>query len=74
MCALLFILAAAPPASAGLIWNGGRDVAVDERPGAWLARWLERIAEWVGWGESDEPRAVVEGEGCGIEPNGTPCK
>ncbi len=74
MCALLFVLAATPPVAAGTFWPA-RDTLVFEGPRGFVARWLERLTEWIGWeDDGGELQAVVEANGCSIEPNGTPCQ
>ncbi len=64
----LCLLTPAPAALADEVW---RPRAVTVRPGEWIAGWLERAAEWLGW-ERGGPRAVTDFESCGIDPDGAP--
>lgn len=71
---VLCLVAAAPVALAG----EGRTTRVAAAVGAgdWIAGWMERVAQWLGW-EHEGPRAVVDSAaggdcGAGLDPHGTP--
>jgi hypothetical protein len=86
---VLVCLLAAPPAlraEGATIISGG---SVVESPGRWIAGWLERLAEWLGWGDEELRPVVAPGSGSssgdtpapaptgdcggGYIPDGAPC-